>query len=69
MKNPHHSEVANDIMDAVLKARAANGILAIYHPQPKQERHIIEAYNKWQDHGGVWTVAAAKVSQMYLFPV
>nr|VWO98010.1 Carboxylic ester hydrolase (EC [Ganoderma boninense] len=60
-KNAHRAEVANDIVDAILKSRAANGIPATYYPQPEQERRLLEAYDKWEKHGGVWTPAAAKV--------
>ncbi|PIL33642.1 hypothetical protein GSI_04265 [Ganoderma sinense ZZ0214-1] len=60
-KNPHRSEAANDIVNAILKVRAANGVPAMYHSQPEQERRLIEAYTKWEDRGGVWTAAAAKV--------
>ncbi len=67
MKNPYRTQVANDIVDAVLKARAIKGVPAIYHSQPEQEKRLIEAYNKWDEHGGVWTAAAAKVRPRLLF--
>ncbi len=60
-KNPYRSEVANDIVEALLKARAANGVPAVYRPQAEQEEQLIEVYEKWKEHGGVWTEAAAKV--------
>ncbi|PIL31911.1 hypothetical protein GSI_06615 [Ganoderma sinense ZZ0214-1] len=60
-KNPHRGEVARDIVDAILKAKSANGVPAIYHSQPEQERRLIKAFDKWQEHGGVWTAAAVKV--------
>ncbi|PIL37602.1 hypothetical protein GSI_01296 [Ganoderma sinense ZZ0214-1] len=60
-KNPHRGEVANDLVDAILKAKAANGVPAIYHPQAEQEERLVKVYNKWKEHGGVWTAAAAKV--------
>ncbi len=60
-KNPYRSKVANDIVEALLKARAAHGVPAIYRPQAEQEEQIIEVYTKWKEHGGVWTAAAAKV--------
>ena len=32
--------------------------------KPEQEERLIKAYNKWEEHGGVWTAAAAKVRQL-----
>ena len=61
MKNSYRTEVANDIINALLKVKAVNGVPAVYCPQPEQEKHLIEAYNKWNEHGGVWSAAAAKV--------
>ncbi|KAI1782042.1 hypothetical protein LXA43DRAFT_906966 [Ganoderma leucocontextum] len=68
-KNPHWAEVANDIVDAILKAKAANGVPAIYHSQPEQERRLVEAFNKWKEHGDVWTAAAVKVHAKQLIHV
>ena len=61
MKNPYRTEVANNIVDAILKVKAANGVPAVYRPQSEQEQRLIETYNKWNEHGGVWSAAAAKV--------
>ncbi|PIL34349.1 hypothetical protein GSI_03124 [Ganoderma sinense ZZ0214-1] len=66
MKNPYHAEVANDIVDALLKVKAANGVPAVYRPQPEQEKHLVEVFNKWNEHGGVWSAAAAKVHETQL---
>ncbi|KAI1782077.1 hypothetical protein LXA43DRAFT_1069364 [Ganoderma leucocontextum] len=60
------AEVANDIVDALLKAKAANGVPAVYRPQAEQEERLAEAYNKWKEHGGVWTAAATKVHEKQL---
>ncbi|GBE83061.1 hypothetical protein SCP_0501070 [Sparassis crispa] len=34
---------------------------AVYWNQSEQERRLEAAYQKWADHGGVWTAAATKV--------
>ncbi|PIL33226.1 hypothetical protein GSI_04676 [Ganoderma sinense ZZ0214-1] len=60
-KNPYQGQVANDIVDAILKAKAANGVPAIYRPQAEQEQRLVEVYNKWKEHGGMWTAVAEKV--------
>ncbi|PIL36312.1 hypothetical protein GSI_01975 [Ganoderma sinense ZZ0214-1] len=33
MKNLYRAQVANDIMEAILKTKASNGVPAIYHTQ------------------------------------
>ncbi|KAI1782147.1 hypothetical protein LXA43DRAFT_906615 [Ganoderma leucocontextum] len=60
-KNPHRAEVANDIVDAILKVRAANGVPAMYRPQAEQEERLVQVYNKWKEQNGVWTAAASNV--------
>ena len=60
-KNPYRTEVVEDIVDALLKVKAANGVPAVYRPQEEQEERMIEVYNKWEERGNVWTMAAAKV--------
>ncbi|KAI1784482.1 hypothetical protein LXA43DRAFT_901577 [Ganoderma leucocontextum] len=60
-KNPHRGEVAKDIVDAILKMKAANGVPAVYRSQEEQEERLVEAYNKWKERGGVWTAAAERV--------
>ncbi|PIL30528.1 hypothetical protein GSI_07228 [Ganoderma sinense ZZ0214-1] len=65
-KNPYRGEVANNIVHAILKVKAANGVPAIYRSQPEQEERLVKVFNKWEEHGGVWTAAAAKVHETQL---
>lgn len=60
-KNPHWNAVAYDIKNAILRTWAEKGVPATYWRQAEQERRLEEAYQKWSHHGGVWSVAAAKV--------
>lgn len=64
-RNPHRSEVAKDITDAVLKTRASEGTPATYWSQSEQEIRLEAAYNKWAAHGGVWSAAAREVRQSW----
>ncbi|KAI0686377.1 hypothetical protein C8T65DRAFT_591216, partial [Cerioporus squamosus] len=61
MKNPRRSEVAQDITDAILKAKASDGNPARYWSQEEQERRLVAAYEKWVKDGTVWSAAAEKV--------
>ncbi|GBE83530.1 hypothetical protein SCP_0505840 [Sparassis crispa] len=60
-KNPLRTAVARDIVDAILKMTADKHNTAVYWNQSEQEQRLEVAYQKWADHGGVWTVAATKV--------
>ncbi|RDB21084.1 hypothetical protein Hypma_011838 [Hypsizygus marmoreus] len=60
-RNPFRSMVAKDITDAILRKRSTGSSLAEYWGKEEQEKHLIEAYNKWSEKGNVWSAAAAKV--------
>ena len=46
-KNPHYTEVSNDIVESILKKRAENGIPAQYWSKEEQEERLRAAYDKW----------------------
>ncbi len=60
-KNLYRKEVAHNIVDAILKMKATKGVPAVYRPQEEQEERLIEAYQKWEAQGSVWTAAVAEV--------
>ncbi|EIW64988.1 uncharacterized protein TRAVEDRAFT_159779 [Trametes versicolor FP-101664 SS1] len=60
IKNPVRPAVARDIVDAVLKSPANGHTPAVYWNQAEQERRLVEAYNKWEAKGNVWSAAAVK---------
>ncbi|KAL6303302.1 hypothetical protein BKA93DRAFT_818125 [Sparassis latifolia] len=57
-KNPYRQDVARDIIDAILKTPADN--------KEQQEKRLMEAYEKWEEKGGVWSAAAAKAHEEQL---
>lgn len=61
-KNPHRSEVAKDICDSVLKTGLTPKALATYYSKEEQAVRLTDAYKKWEKKGGVWSVAASKVT-------
>ncbi|KAI0746420.1 hypothetical protein C8Q80DRAFT_1219861 [Daedaleopsis nitida] len=60
-RNPHRSQVARDVVSAILKSTAKDGAPMVYWKQNKQEVHLQEVYMKWKTHGDVWAAAAQKV--------
>ncbi|KAJ7467666.1 hypothetical protein FB451DRAFT_1178035 [Mycena latifolia] len=64
--NPHRSEVAAAIRNAVLKNSASKGVLAQYWSQEEQEANMIEVYNEYCRKGGVWSAAAHSVHMAQL---
>ncbi|KAI0066538.1 hypothetical protein BV25DRAFT_1912599 [Artomyces pyxidatus] len=58
--------LANDVVDAILKRRAKNGVPALYHTKEEQEKRLTEMYNKWRKTRMVWSQAAAKTHQEQL---
>ncbi|KAI0742908.1 hypothetical protein C8Q80DRAFT_1053238, partial [Daedaleopsis nitida] len=59
-KNMYRSQVADDLVGAILKTRAQDKAPAVYWSQEEQERRLEQVFKKWADHGDVWTVAAQK---------
>ncbi|KAJ7182935.1 hypothetical protein C8R43DRAFT_968527 [Mycena crocata] len=59
-KNPHRSQIALDIRDAILKRPSSKGLLAQYWSQPEQEAKLQAVFNKWALKG-VWSAAAQNV--------
>ena len=62
-KSPWYREVGKDVVDALLKARAEDGSPAQYWSKEEQVEKMDAMFNKWQEHGGVWSAAALKVSR------
>ncbi|KIM49769.1 hypothetical protein M413DRAFT_59878, partial [Hebeloma cylindrosporum] len=60
-KNPHRSEVARDIRDAILQSGSNKGSLAKYWSKEEQEKRLCATYEKWSQRGSVWSAAASKV--------
>ncbi|KAF8178001.1 hypothetical protein BJ912DRAFT_1146430 [Pholiota molesta] len=60
-KNKHRRHVLQDIRDAIIKTPAKANTPATYWIKAEQEIKITEAYNKWLQHGDVWSAAASKV--------
>ncbi|KAI0365886.1 hypothetical protein BV20DRAFT_953305, partial [Pilatotrama ljubarskyi] len=60
--NHARSEIADDIVSAILKTRADKYNPAVYWPQDEQERRLEAAYQKWAGRG-MWNAAAAKTHQ------
>ncbi|TFY76247.1 hypothetical protein EWM64_g7763 [Hericium alpestre] len=63
MKNPHRSAVSRDVVDCILKMRAAKGKPAEYWSQAEQEQKLEDMYQKWVKKGTVWSAAAQKVHE------
>ncbi len=61
-KNPYLTSVARDISSALLKSRGSHGVLAEYRNRNEAEAMLQGVYEKYSKIGGVWTAAAAKVS-------
>ncbi len=61
-KNPYLTSVARDISSALLKSRGSHGVLAEYRNRTEAEAMLQTVYEKYLRIGGVWTAAAAKVS-------
>ncbi|KAA1471880.1 hypothetical protein DENSPDRAFT_859196 [Dentipellis sp. KUC8613] len=57
-KNPFHTAVAQDIVNAIIKTRADKYNKTEYRSQEEQERRLEAAYEKYVEKGGVWTAAA-----------
>jgi hypothetical protein len=60
-KNPLQGAVSKDIVDAILQTKAAKGVSAKYRDKEEQKKRLEEAYNKWYQHGGIWSAATSKV--------
>ncbi|THH15644.1 hypothetical protein EW146_g4880 [Bondarzewia mesenterica] len=60
-KNPCRGAVAKDVVDAILKSRAVAGKNAEYQSKDDQELRLQLMYEKWSQHGGVWSAAASSV--------
>jgi hypothetical protein len=60
-KNPHRSEVARDIIDAILKSRAGKGTPAQYRCKDEQLSRLTKVFESWLMKGTAWSAAAAKV--------
>lgn len=61
-KNPFRGAVAKDITEAILQTRAGKGVSASYRNQDEQSKRLNDTYQKWFEHGNVWSAAASKVS-------
>jgi hypothetical protein len=53
-KNPHRSEVASDISEAILKTKAGKGVSATYWSKDEQVTRLTAAFDKWAQKGSVW---------------
>jgi hypothetical protein len=65
MKNHYRKEVANDVVDAILKTR---GKPATYWPQDEQARRLQSVFEKWTEKG-IWSAAASKVCLLHNAPL
>ncbi|KAJ7676042.1 hypothetical protein DFH06DRAFT_1466749 [Mycena polygramma] len=59
--NPHRTEVAAAIRNALLKNSASKGVLAKYWTKEEQELKMREVYDRFSRRGGVWSAAAHAV--------
>ncbi|KAJ7897747.1 hypothetical protein B0H13DRAFT_1555811, partial [Mycena leptocephala] len=53
IQNPHHSEVAKDVRNAILKKPANKGVPAQYWTKDEQEVNILAVYEKYEKKGGI----------------
>ncbi|KAF8995281.1 hypothetical protein BDZ89DRAFT_1001453 [Hymenopellis radicata] len=60
-RNPHRRNVAEDIVNALLKKRSQQGSGAEYWSREEQVRRFKDVYEKYAQLGEVWTAAADKV--------
>lgn len=60
-KNRFRSQVGQDIREAFLEKPADAEGPAIYWSKEDQERKLKAAYQKWSDHGNVWSAASPAV--------
>ncbi|CDO77058.1 hypothetical protein BN946_scf184455.g8 [Trametes cinnabarina] len=58
--NSSRTDICNDIVDAILKARADKYNTAVYWPREEQKRRLDAAFQKWAARG-MWNALAAKV--------
>ncbi|KAI0696201.1 hypothetical protein C8T65DRAFT_583603, partial [Cerioporus squamosus] len=63
MKNPHRSEIARDIVDALLKSTANGNTPAVYRSKEEQEVRLQEIWEKWCARENIWTQAAEKTHE------
>jgi hypothetical protein len=66
-KNPHWTEVAKDIWDAIIKKGAYKDAPSAYWRKGKQVIWLKAAYEKWSRVGTVWSAVAHKVSIIIMF--
>lgn len=64
-RNASYSSVAAAFRDSILKHRAENGNPAVYRPKEEQERLLLTMYKRFEEKGGVWSAASAKVSLLF----
>lgn len=68
MKNPLRNVVSKDITGAILKTPATGGKNsqpATYWSHEEQKVNVEEVYQKYLKIGGVWSAAAADVSDIF----
>lgn len=63
-RNPHRSEVAMDVRNAVLKTGSTPEKPATYYSKEEQAVRLTNAFEKWETKGGVWSAAARKVMRL-----
>ncbi|KAJ3477525.1 hypothetical protein NLI96_g10403 [Meripilus lineatus] len=59
-KNPLRGTVAREIRDSLLKEGATPDKPATYWARGEQEEKLVATYEKWLQHGGIWSAAAPK---------
>lgn len=65
--NPYRSAVVRDIVDAILVERAdGRGSIAKYWGKEDQEIRLQRVFEKWLEHGSVWSEASTKVRELWL---
>lgn len=58
----YRKQVLYDIRNAIIKTPSKKNQPSTYWTKEEQETRLVEAYNKWVEHGGVWSAAASKVT-------
>ena len=65
-RNPHRRNVAEDIVNTLLKKQSQQGSGAEYWSREEQVRRFKDVYEKYAQLGEVWTAAADKVFTVLL---
>lgn len=57
----YRKQVLYDIRNAIIKTSAKKNQPSTYWTKEEQAIRLVAAYDKWLQHGGVWSAAASKV--------